>query len=293
MHVPTDRWTAGGWNSKSSQLYRLAEALGHNKPTVSPEDLQDLFKRVATPKLFADSVQPFIDASTGFKGTAADLIENIERKLGLTEALPFMSLKGIEDPLGFNGVAIWPTGITNWTKLRLEQIRTAQDAGARFKHIVCLSSTRVCNATNDRKHPLIAGIPVGQEPTEQVLQYQLAHSGAQDPSLFRFADLPTQNEDGRPLSLEQQLNHLKASGQYDELIGNADIYVPSTPNSLYVPLHVRRVLGHDNIWFSQAGARLVRGTPDFWWPSLQAVMTMPQGMLRLWVELLHAGCITE
>jgi hypothetical protein len=293
MHVPTDGWKNGGWNNKLPQFRLLAEMLGLSKPSYAPGDLQDLFKRVATAKLFAENVQAFLDAASDSKKSAADRVEAIERKLGLTEPLPFMSMEGLAVPSEFNGVAIWPTGITNWTKLRLEQIRMAQDAGARFKHIVCLHSSRVCNAPGDRKHPLIAGIPAGQEPTEQALQYQLARSGAHDPSMFRFAELPSVNDDGRPLSLEQQLRHLQASGQYDELIGGADIYVPSTPNSLYVPLHVRRVLGHDNVWFSQAGARLVRGTPDSWWPSLQDTLTLPNGMLRLWVELLEAGCITK
>ncbi|MDB5166676.1 MAG: hypothetical protein JWM37_748 [Candidatus Saccharibacteria bacterium] len=293
MHVPSDGWNNGGWNRKLSQFRLLAEMLGLTKPSIAPEDLQDLFKRVATAKVFADNVQSFIDAATDTNKSVQERVEAIEHQLGLTEPIPFMSLRGLEVPTEFDGVAIWPTGITNWTKLRLEQIRTAQDAGARFRHVVCLGSSRVCNAPADRRHPLITGIPVGQEPTEQALQYQLVHSGAHDPSMFRFASLPSVNDAGKPLSLEQQLIHLKESGQYDELIGGADIYVPSTPNSLYVPLHVRRVLGHDNVWFSQAGARLVRKMPDSWWPSLQDTMTLPNGMIRLWVELLEAGCFTK
>lgn len=292
MHVPTDGWMNGGWNNKRPQFRLLAEMLGVTTTSISLDDLQNLFSSVASAKVFAENVQPFLEAATDSNKSAAERLEAIERKLGLTEPIPFMSLKGIEVPSDFDGVAIWPTGITNWTKLRLEQIRTAQDAGARFRHIVCLHSSRVCNTPADRKHPLIAGIPAGEEPTEQALQYQLARSGAHDPSMFRFAELPSVNDQNRPLSLEQQLQHLQASGQYDELVGNMDIYVPSTPNSLYVPLHVRRVLGHDNVWFSQAGARLVRGTPDSWWPSLQDVMTTPNGIIRLWVELLHAGCMT-
>lgn len=293
MHVPTDRWTDGGWNDKLPQFHRLAEMLGVTKTTISQEDLQDLFPRVASAKVFADNVQAFYEAAADVRpGQATDAIENIERKLGLTEVIPFMSLQGQADPSEFNGVAIWPTGITNWTKLRLEQIRLAQEAGARFKHIVCLYSSRVCNAAADRKHPLIKGLPEGQEPTEQALQYQLVHSGAQDPSMFRFAELPAANDAGKPLSLEQQLKHLQASSQYDDLIGGADIYVPSTANSLYVPLHVARVLGHDNVWFSQAGARPIRQMPTYWWPGYQDINTLPQGMLRLWVELLYAGCIT-
>lgn len=293
MHVPTDGWTNGAWNSKLPQFRLLAAMLGVDKLSILPGDLQVLFQRVATAKAFAENVQAFIDATGQTRQSAADRVEAIENKLGLTEPLPFMSMRGIADPAKFNGVAIWPTGITNWTKLRLEQIRTAQDAGARFRHIVCLHSSRTCNAPADRRHPLINGIPAGQEPTEQALQYQLVNSGAHDRSLFRFAELPTLNDQDRPLSLQQQLEHLVASGQYNELIGDADIYVPSTPNSLYVPLHVRRVLGHDNVWFSQAGARLVRKMPDSWWPSLQDTLTLPNGMIRLWVELLEAGCITK
>lgn len=290
MHVPTDRWTDGGWNARLPQFHRLAEMVGVHKTTVTQEDLQVLFKRVANARVFAESVQAFYEAATELRpGQVSDAIENIERKLGLTEVVPFMSLEGQADPSAFRGVAIWPTGTVNWTKLRLEQIRLAQEAGARFSHIVCLSSSRVCNAPADRRHPLIKGLLEGQEPTERALQYQLVHSGAYEPSLFRFAELPDVN----PFSLEQQLEYLWVSGQYDELIGGADIYVPSTPNSLYVPLHVRRVLGHDNVWFSQAGARPVRQMPSYWWPGYQDVNTLPQGMIRLWVELLHAGCITN
>ncbi len=291
MPVPTDGWMNGAWNNKRPQFRLLAEMLGQPRP-ISPEDVQSLFRSVASAKVFADNVQPFLEAAIGTKKSAAERLEAIERRLGLMDALPFMSMQGIAVPVDFEGVAIWPTGTTNWTQLRLEQIRTAYLAGARFKRIVCTYSSRVCNSAADRKHPLIAGTPEGQEPTEQEVQHKLSESGALNSDLFSFARLPEKNDADRPLSLEQQLNHLQESGQYDELIGGADIYVPSTPNSLYVPLHVRRVLGHDNVWFSQAGARLVRGTPDSWWPSLQDVMTTPNGIIRLWVELLLAGCIT-
>lgn len=291
MSVPTDRWTAGGWNSQLPQLHRLAEALGAPTPPKTQDDLQALFPLVAA-KVFADNVQAYIDASTGLRGTAADLIENIERKLGTTEMIPFMSMEGITDPTGFEGVAIWPSGVANWIDSRLGQIELAVKAGARIKHIVCLNSPRVCEKPADRRHPAIRNIQAGQEPTERQLQRWLADQSPLHHSLFRFPELPEVNDEANVLSLEQQLQHLQASGQYDELIGGADIYVPSTPNSLYVPLHVRRVLGHDNVWFSQAGARAMRVVPDFWWPNVQDVMTLPNGMLRLWVELLHAGCIT-
>lgn len=293
MHVPTDRWTAGGWNSKLPQFHRLAEVLGVSTTPVTQDDLQKLFKRVASAKVFADNVQPFIDATTGFKGTAADIIEGIERKLGTTEALPFMSLEGAAVPAEFDGVAIWPTGTANWTKLRLEQIQTAYEAGAGINHVICLNSSRVMSGAADRKHPALARWSKDQEPTEREFQLWLAGRSSLPSSLFHFPALPAQNDDGRPLSLEQQLRHLTTAGPYANFLATTDLYVPSTPNSLYVPLHVRRVLGHDNVWFSQAAARLVRGTPAVWWPSLQDVMTLPNGMLRLWVELLQAGCISE
>ena len=292
MHVPSDRWTNGAWHIKRPQFYLLAEMLGFTKRPIAPEDLQGLFHSVASAKVFADNVQPFLEAAADSRKSAAQRLEEIEHKLGLTEPIPFRSLEGAANPAAFEGVAIWPAGITNWTKLRLEQIRTAQEAGAKIKHVVCLNSSRVCNAPADRKHPFITGIPEGHEPTEYMLQYQLIHAGSYDPSFFKFAVLPDKNDESRPLSLEQQLQYLQTSGQYDELIGGEDIYVPSTPNSLYVPLHVRRVLGHDDVWFSQAGARLVRNMPDSWWPSLQDVMTTPNGIIRLWLELLHAGCMT-
>jgi hypothetical protein len=292
LPVPTDGWINGGWNNKLPQFRLLAELLGLNKPSISPEDLQDLFKKVSSAKVFAQNVQAFLEAT----GRADDLpwvasrLERIEQRLGLMEPLPFMSLRGMSDPATFDGVAIWPAGITNWTQLRLDQIQTAARAGARFERIIVLGSSRVCNSQADRRHPLIKPYPQGAEPTERKLQRLLFEFG-HDQARFVEAELPEKNSEDKPLPLEQQLDYLKESGQYDELIGGRDIYVPSTPNSLYVPLHVRRVLGHDNVWFSQSGARLVRGTPDSWWPSLQDVMTTPNGVIRLWVELVHAGCI--
>lgn len=292
MYVPSDGWLNGSWNPKRPQFRLLAEMLGVTKTSISPEDLQALFRLVASEKVFGENVEAFLNASGQPKKTAAQRLEEIEKNLGLMDPVPFMSLKGICPPSDFDGVAIWPGGVVNWMKLRLEQIRTAEEAGAHFRRIVCLNSSRKCNSAADKRHPLLRGAPDGEEPTEKGLQHMLVAAGATDPSIFAFADLPDLNQDGRMLSLEQQLIHLRESGQYDELIGGRDIYVPSTPNSLYVPLHVRRVLGHDDVWFSQAGARLVRAMPDSWWPSLQAVMTTPNGIIRLWVELLHAGCMT-
>lgn len=297
MPVPTSGWMNGGWNQELPQFRLLAEMLGSTESSMTSEDLQALGKSVASARTFADNVQALVGASGAASSSMRSLherievIEAIEKQLGLTDPLPFMSMRGLEDPHEFRGVAIWPTGTTNWTQLRLEQIRTAYDAGARFEHIVCTHSTRVCNAPADRRHPLIKGIAEGEEPTEEELQRRLASSGVFEPGMFLFAELPSLNAKGKPLTFAEQLEHLQQSGQYDKLIGGADIYVPSTPNSLYVPLRARRALGHDNVWFSQAGARLVRNMPDYWWPSLQDVLTLPNGMIRLWVELLEAGCI--
>lgn len=294
MPVPTYGWINGGWKNKLPHFQLLAVMLGFPKePYLSPDELQGLFQKVASAKVFGESVQAFLEETGRPKRSAADYLEEIEQKLGLMDPLPFMSLRGVTNPSEFDGVAIWPTGTTNWTQLRLEQIQLAKDAGARFRYVICLNSSRICGAPADRRHPLIRGIPAGQEPTEGELQRRLVASGKYDAGEFIFPILPTENAAGRPLSLEQQLNYLVESGQYEDLIGGANIYVPSTPNSLYVPLHVRRVLTHDDVWFSQAGARLVRNMPDYWWPSLQDVMTTPNGILRLWIELVAAGCTTS
>lgn len=290
MPVPTNGWNNGAWNKKVTQFYLLAEMLGLKQPSISPDDLQVLFKKVASAKVFGEAVQPFLEATGRPRKSVAERLEAIEAKLGLMDPLPFMSLKGVSSPRGFAGVAIWPAGITNWTELRLEQIRLAQKAGAYFERIIVLGSSRRCGAPADRRHWYINPTPEGHEPTEREVQHAWIDKD-HDRARFVEAKLPLLNDKGKPLSLEEQLLHLKESGQYDQLIGGKNIYVPSTPNSLYVPLHARRVLGHNNVWFSQSGARLVREMPDYWWPSLQDVMTTPNGIIRLWVELLHAGCI--
>jgi hypothetical protein len=302
MRVTSEGWLDGGLDDKLAQFHRLAEMVGFTQDFMSDEDLQDLFKKVAAAKLFPDNTDAFIKESGRRRGEVSDMLENLEDKLGLLKPFPFMSLKeGLAVPGEFHGVAIWPAGTVNWTDLRLEQIRTSLRAGANFKHIVCLSSSRVCNSAADRKHPLFAGnamagqLPIleGEEPTEIQMQQKLTHLSGISHKMFIYPELPEFNEQGKPLSLEQQLRHLQESGQYADLIGESDMYVPSTPNSLYVPLHVRRVLGHDNVWFSQAGALLSRSIPDSWWPSLQALLTYPSGSVRFWIEAQLAGCFTK
>jgi hypothetical protein len=291
LPVPTDGWINGGWNMKLSQFRLLAEMLGLNKPSIAPEDLQVLFRSVGSAKLFADNVQPFLDQVNQPIEKVYQRLERIEQILGLTQPLPFMSLRGTSDPKEFRGVAIWPAGTVNWMELRLEQIRLAEKAGATFERIIALGSSRVCNSPADLRHPFISRRRKGVEISERIVQRDMGHQSYGVGRMIHDAVLPELNSDRRPLSLQQQLEHLKTSGQFDALIGDMPVYVPSTPNSLYVPLHVRRVLGLEDVWFSQAGARLIRGAPDFWWPNLQDVMTTPNGIIRLWVELLHAGCI--
>jgi hypothetical protein len=294
LPVPTNGWINDGWNKKLSQFHLLAEMLGLKKPSISPDELQELFKKVGSAKVFADNVQPFLEESRWPLNAVYERLEEIESKLGLMDPLPFMSLKGWMDPQLFSGVAIWPAGITNWTQLRLEQILLAKNAGANFDHVVVMWSSRKCNQPADRRHPAINWFyEEGKEPTERKLQQDLLKRlGSSKGTLkFEFAQLPRAEAESRPLSLQKQLEHLVATGQFDELIGDRKVYVPSTPNSLYVPLHVKRVLGLENVWFSQAGARLVREMTDYWWPSLQEVLTTPNGIIRLWVELIHAGCI--
>lgn len=270
---------------------RLAEMLGHNKPQVSADDLQVLFGKAAA-KVFAENVKAFLAASGLKPEQLAALLVDLEKDLGLMAPVPFMSMQGgLADPSGFDGVILWPTGTVNWTKLRLEQIELAVTAGARIRRIVCLNSSRVCNSAADRRHPLIRGTTTGMEPMESELQGRLAAASFINTEAFVFPVLPVEY-DGKPLSLEQQLQYLIASGQYDDLVGNADIYVPATPNSLFVPLHAARVLGRDDVYTSQAGATLMNPMPSHWWPSNQDVMTTPAGAIRLWIELAHAGCIT-
>lgn len=291
LPVPTNGWINGGWNNKLPQFRLLAQMLGVNSPIASADDLQDLFKRVSTAKVFAENVQPFLEATGRPHKWVVERLLEIEHKLGLLEPLPMMSLKrGIINPRSFSGVAIWPAGITNFTQLRLEQIELAMRAGAYFKCVIVLGSSRKCNAPADRRHPLIKSRLGGEELTERQLQHELLAELADD--RYIEAVLPEFNADGKPLSLRQQLEFVMRSGQFQAEI-QGPIYVPSTPNSLYVPLHVRRVLGSLDVCFSQAGARVVRDEmPDYWWPTLQDVKTTPNGIFRLWVELIHAGCIT-
>lgn len=293
LPVPTQGWTNGGWNGKLPQLMRLAKMLGHTGSSVSSDDLQVLFRKAASAKVFGENVQAFLDAAGLSQQEVASLLMDLESDLGLMAPVPFMSLEdGLADPSAFDGVVLWPTGTVNWTDLRLDQIELVVKAGARVRRIIAVNSTRTCNSPADRRHPLIRDIAAGDEPTEGALQRKLAAASFINNDAFAFPYLPALNDVSKPLTLEQQLKYLIISGQFEDLVGDADLYVPATPNSLFVPLHAASVLGRDNVWFSQAGATLMTSMPSYWWPTNQDVMTTPNGAIRLWIELARRGCIT-
>lgn len=308
MHVPSKGWHRGSWNLKLRQFNSLGRMVGLG-PNPSSGELDAIIKKVSSAKVFAESIRPFVEDVARKHGITFDEawkkvveeLEHVNKKLGLMEPLPFMNMNlGFVDPQNFYGIALWPPGITNWAVLRHEQIVQAYWAGAHIERVLVFWSSRKCDAPADVRHPYVGSQYVlGGEPTERKLMEDIIiRDGA---SLeYEFVELPEHDDDGKPLSLEKQLNFYVESGQFKEhfdykpgVFGNKHLYVPSTPNSLYVPLHVRRVLGVENVYFSQAGARLVRETQDYWWPSLQDIMTTPNGIFRLWKELREAGCISD
>jgi hypothetical protein len=263
----------------------------------SSEQLQEAFVKVASAKVFVESVADFMTEAMMQKGTNYELaneLEHINKKLGTMEPVPFRSmLRGQVDPTMFDGVAILPAGTVSWMQLRWDQIKLHQQAGARFERIIVLGSSRRCNAAADRKHPFIReNFAEGEEPTErQLLKLWVNGTSGLNPQ-YSFPELPG-GENGKPLSLEQQLQYLVQDDEYFRLVTEKPLYVPANQNALYVPLHVRRVLGRQDIWFSQSGARIERQSPPWWSPMVQDLWTTPSGILRLWIELIHAGCITD
>lgn len=264
----------------------------------SSEQLQEAFVKVANAKVFAQSVEAFVAAVKTERGEDYDVaneLEHINKKLGTMEPVPFRSmLSGQVDPASFDGVAILPAGTVSWMQLRLDQVKLHQQAGAWFEHIIVLGSSRVCSAAADRKHPFIReNFAEGQEPTErQLLKLWVNGASGLNPQ-YHFPPIPD-GESGKPLSLEKQLEYLvEREPPYGELLTKRPLYVPANQNALYVPLHVRRVLKRQDIWFSQSGARIERESPAWWSPMIQDLWTTPSGILRLWIELLHAGCITN
>lgn len=293
MHVPRDGWINGGWKRKLPQFRSLGEMVGLS-PAPSSDELQAVLKRVASAKVFAESVDTFLAATGKRRSEVMAKLESINHQLGTMEPVPFRSLvRGEVDPTSFVGVAIWPAGTVAWTELRWEQIKLAEKAGAKFERIIVLGSSRVCNAVADRRHPYIREIPEGQEPTERELMRQWVRASSHFDSKYVFPDLPERNEQGWPLTLEQQLKYLYQENKHTADLVMNQLYVPANPNALYVPLHVRRVLKRQDIWFSQGGARIQRDMPSWWWPAVQDLMTTPSGIFRLWIELEAAGCFTN
>lgn len=258
----------------------------------STGELQEALKRVASAKVFAESIDKFLEATGKDRMEVANELEHINKKLGTMEPIPFRSMiRGQVDPSSFDGIAIWPAGTVSWSHLRWEQLLLSEQAGARFERIIVLGSSRICNAVADRKHPEIAdNYDAGEEPTErQLLKRWVNYRYGRNPQ-YLFPELPD-GEGGKPLSLEGQLKHLMSDQKYAQLLTERQVYVPANPNALYVPLHVRRVLKRQDIWFSQGGARIQRETQNWWWPQVQDLWTTPSGILRLWIELEAAGCL--
>jgi hypothetical protein len=303
LHVPDSGWTRGSWNGKRDQFDLLGRMIGLQRRP-SSEQLQEAFAKVASAKVFAQSVEAFVAATKAEKGEDYDVaneLEHINKKLGTMEPVPFRSmLRGQVDPMSFDGVAILPAGTVSWMQLRWDQLKLHQQAGARFERIIVLGSSRKCNAAADRKHPFIReNFAEDEEPTErQLWKLWINGTSGLNPQ-YLFPELPDR-DDGKPLSLEEQLNYLVKSGMYEWLFATGHdmtsvkpIYVPANQNALYLPLHVRRVLKRQDIWFSQSGARIEQQTPPWWSPMVQDLWTTPSGTLRLWIELRHAGCITD
>jgi hypothetical protein len=297
LHLPDNGWTHGSWNPLRDKFDLLGRMIGLSRRP-SSEELQEAFAKVANAKVFAQSVESFVavvKAERGEEYDVANELEHINKKLGTMEPVPFRSmLRGQVDPSSFDGVAILPAGTVSWMQLRWDQLRLHQQAGARFEYVIVLGSSRLCNAATDRKHPFIReNFAEGGEPTErQLLKLWINGTSGLNPQ-YLFPPIPD-GENGKPLSLEQQLEYLvKTEPPYAELLTERRLYVPANQNALYVPLHVRRVLKRQDIWFSQSGARIERESPSWWSPMIQDLWTTPSGILRLWIELRHAGCITD
>jgi hypothetical protein len=303
MSIPLTGWQNGAWNHLVPEFNRLGAMIGLD-PNPSAQTLYAAIGKTGSAKLFEQNVASFLEA-TGMQieGVASEL-RHIEGELGLMSTLPFMSLKqGIVDPASFEGVAILTAGTANYIEARIEQIKLAIRAGARITRVVCLASSRVMDGVADKKHPVVADPDadwgVYGQPTEVSFQRLMVTLLGLDSMVeVKYANLPQWAEPpseekpkGRPLNLEQQLNWLVKSGQYADLIGDSHVYFPVNFNATFIVLEARRVLGLDDIYTSSNGGTLIDALPKFWAPTLQHVLTWPNGALRLWKELVAAGMI--
>jgi hypothetical protein len=300
MSIPLTGWQNGAWNHLVPEFNRLG-AMIRLDANPSTDQLYGAIDKTGSAKLFEQNVASFLKATGMQIEDVASELRSIEGKLGLMSALPMMSLKqGIVDPSSFEGVAILSTGTANYTEARIKELMLYMQAGARIKRVVCVASARVMDGVADKKHPKVADWDTSKdEPTEASFQrYMVKELGLKNMVEVVFADLPEwaeppseTNPKGRPFNLEQQLNWLVKSGQYAELIGDSLVYFLVNFNALFVALEACRVLGLDDIYTSSNGGTLIDALPKFWAPTLQHVLTWPNGALRLWKELVAAGMI--
>lgn len=304
MSILSDGWSGGSWNNQLSAFRTLARIIGFDMPNPTLDDLQEMYVLVANKKVFAEAIDTFMEEATKHgrkKKNVKDALFEVDRRLGLSRPVRFRSLiKGSHEtnPCDFKGTAIWPAGTVSFMHLRREMIRLAQRSGAQFDRIIVLGSSRPCGSPDDRRHPFIRSVfEPGREPSEiEVLKLWLYDEEGLDPR-YIFPELPENNESGKWLSLEEQLAELVSSFWFQDNLGEdwreQQFFVPANPNALYVPLHVRRVLRLDDVWFSQAGAELQDPMPSEWWQTDQNLMTTPSGIIRLWKELRSGGFINE
>jgi hypothetical protein len=284
----------GGWNKKLPQLRPLARWMGIDSLNPTDDELQILYKAVA-PKLFREAVPKVLEATGMKEPTLRRHMREMWGRLGIGNPIPPRSLKtGRCNPSDLEGsVALVTGGTTGWGKTRLDRTMLVDQAGAKFERIIMLGSTRKCNAPADRRTPFIRdNFAEGNEPTETGLFRLWADDfGPQQRERFVFPEcLPNE---GPILNLQTQLEMLVSSGEYKELVGDRKVFVATNGgNALYVPLHVRRVLELDDIWFSQPATDVVHPVPNHWWPEDQDLMTTPSGIVRLWIELKANGCIS-
>jgi hypothetical protein len=294
LHVPHNRWTDGGWNKKLPQFLPLARWMGVDSPNPSLDELQVLYEAVA-PKLFHEAVPRVLEATGMDERTLKRKMGEMWGRLGIGSPIAPRSLKqGRCNPSDLEGSVAFLLGATSgWMKTRLDRTLLTQSAGAKFEHIIVLGSTRRCGAPADRRTPYIRdNFAKREEPTElELLKLWAGELGGLKSGKFVFPEMPVSE---KPLSLERQLQHLVDSGQYAKLVGERRVFVATNGgNALFVPLRVRRVLGLDDIWFSQPATNAISPVPEHWWPEDQDLMTTPSGIVRLWYELKANGCITQ
>lgn len=297
MPVPyKEGWGEGSWNHMLPSLTPLARMLGCHTPNPTLDELQGMIDLAANKAVYTEAQQAFLKA-TGGKSVSKihTLLRDMDRRAGLNRAIPFRSANnGRVDPASFNGVAFWLGGTVSFMYLRKEQIDLSQLSGARFERIIVVGGTRTCGSPDDRRHPRIREIyPVGEEPSERVLQKSWVFGENGFNPQFVFPELPGKNEDGSDVSLEPMLKHMKETGQFEEYVGDRPVYVPSHPNSLNVPLHFERVTGLDDIYTSQDGGVVDTPRPDYWWSRDVELMNLPSGTIRAWKEARAVGYIND